>query len=340
MEGQHRSTAAAVDDLKETTEKGKLKRKSRRSNKKQEQKGREQSASDSQHVDGNQGCLPELLPQEKVVENHDKTSAILKSITLPSKMTGKCSNKKKKKTHAAKDSGNPTEPPTQQTRPNIGEPENSTIHPISGGIEPSTSCETTARIEIMNPSETQGTRMQGKHPVVQHPVAQKASPKSLDTIDRPGHELQGTNLDVVKSPENKHKRNYRRLNEKQWAQHHTACKCGPAQVTDDGNMPGAKKVHWVDSVGVESVDRESLSCVANQGSASLQDHSLKPHKSLHQNPSHLNSLDHLNLKHFSSTVSYLVLYFITLIPCINHVAHSVLSWYMNFKLIRTSKYSK
>ena len=279
-------------------------------------------------MDDNQGSLPELLPQEKAVQSHDSTSAISKSMTLPSKVIGKCSHKKRKKTHSAKDSGNLMVPPTQQTHPDDGVPENSTIDPISGAIKSSTSCEMIAGIEAMNPFETQGTRKQGNHPVKQRSVAEKAGPKPLDTIDIPSHELQDTNLGVTKSPKIKHKRNYRRLNEKQRAPHHMARGCEPAQITDDANIPGAKKVHWVDRVGVESVERESLFYVANQGSASLQEHNLEHQlkaKSLHEKPSHLDILDHPHLQHFSSTVSYLTLYFSTLIPCINHEAQPVLS---------------
>ncbi|MCJ1379482.1 hypothetical protein MMC17_002583 [Xylographa soralifera] len=331
MEGQHRLKAADVVVSEETMQKEKRKQKSHRSHKKNKnvektaELTKKQSAADGQDVNVDKGCPPELLPQEGAIESHDKNSAISRSITLPTKTKGKRSNKKKQKTQSAKILGKPLEPATEQTRPNNGEPKNSIMNPVSGGVEPSTSCETTARIELVRPS--QGTRKQGQHPVMQHPVAEKAGAKPLDLIDIPCHELQGTNLDVAKPPTNKHKRNYRRLNDKQRAQHHVANdtsakaldvpinqpmsvesfrrqKCRPAQIKDDTNTPGAKKVHWVDDIGVESVERESLSCVPNQGSASLQEHSLEHQmkaKPLHQKTSHLNSLDHPTPKHIALT---------------------------------------
>ena len=303
--------------------------------------------SDGQHAGHNQGCPLELPPQEGAVENHDKTSAISGSIALPSKTKDKCPNKKQQKKQGTNRSAKLMELLTQQTHPKDGEAELSSIDPVSGGLEPSTMCRRTARVEITNPAKTQGTRKQQKHPVIQHPVVEKACPKPFDTIAIPCHEGESTNMDVGTPPKIKHKRkrNYRRLNENQRAQHQVAINASIKTSDVPINQPmisGAKEVHWGDSVDVEHVECESPSCVPSQeGPASLQERSLEHQmnaKSLHyQRTSHLISPDLLHLKDFSSTVSYLNRYCITSIPFIDHVAQSTLSCCMNFKLIETSK---
>ncbi|MCJ1394659.1 nucleolar DEAD-box protein required for synthesis of 60S ribosomal subunit [Xylographa bjoerkii] len=338
MEGHNQLKADAGKDAKETPQNEKRKRKSQRSDKKYKgvektgetiQIGVEPSASDGQHLNGNQGCPPACLPQEGAIKNHDKKNP--KKITLFSKVNGQPSNKKKQKSHSTKKSGKLVESPSEQTRSNDGKPEVTDVTQVPCVSVSNTPCETTARVEMAEQPKDQGTRKQGKNPVIQPLVTEKSGspqvPKGLDTIETPRHELHTIDIEIEKSPKNKHKRNYRRLSVKQRTQHHVVKNasvedsifaisqpmsveshqrqlCDPPHSTDDREIPGAKKVHWEDNIGVEAVERESLSCVPSQGSASLQGHSLKPQleaNSLYHKTSHLNSVHPPNIKHFSST---------------------------------------
>ncbi|MCJ1284866.1 hypothetical protein MMC26_004203 [Xylographa opegraphella] len=349
MEGQYRLEVVTAANSREKSQKENGKRKSQRYHKKYRNVGRtaevdkigiEQSALESPDVNDKGNCPPELPSQEGAVEKHDKTAAISKSIIILRNTTGRFSKKRKQKTDSAKHSGKLSGSPSQQARPNDDEPESHTIGLILGRNEPSTLCKTTARLGVMNTPKVVGTRQRGSYPVMQHTATEKAGLKCLESTDTTCHKLQDTNLGNANSPKAKHKRSYRRLHEKQRAQHRMASdasakvidvpcspsksvksfrrqKCESVQIADVAYVPGVKKVHWVDEVGVESVERESISCLANQGSASLQDHGLEHQikaKSLHLKTSHLSFLEHQNLQHFSSTVSYLVFYFIASDP--------------------------